>query len=173
MKLEPAEQSRKLKEELEKGLTGAEVTRAQVNNAQTADQNLEWTAEGRIEADSERRRTVRPFPAMPWPIWVAPSELASTRTVPIVVPFLQVHAAQSTVRYPSGYRLITGGPVQHASPFGSVSLTMKETPSAVEALLRVEINKLFLTADAYGSFKDFLASIQDACGRTFILERER
>lgn len=170
--LEPAEQSRKLKEELEKSLTGAEMTRAQVSNAQAADQNVEWAAEGRIEAESERRRSVRPFPAMPWPLWVAPSELASTRTVPIVLSFLQVHTAQSTVRYPPGYRLITGAAVQHANALGSVSLTMKETPSAVVAVLRVDINHLFLAAEAYGDLKDFLAWIQDACGRTFILEKE-
>ena len=173
LRLEPTEQARKLKEELERSLTGAEVTHAQVDNVQAADQNVVWTAEGRIEAESERRRTVRPFPAMPWPLWVAPSELASTRTVPIVLPFLQVHAAQTTVRYPAGYRLITGEPVQQSNALGAVSLTMKETPSAVVAVLRVDVNKLFLPAEAYGDLKDLLAWIQDACGRTFILEKER
>jgi hypothetical protein len=37
----------------------------------------------------------------------------------------------------------------------------------------VDVNKLFLPAEAYGDLKDFLAWIQDACGRTFILEKER
>jgi hypothetical protein len=110
---------------------------------------------------------------MPWPLWVAPSELATTRTVPIVLPFLQVHAAQTTIRYPAGYRLITGEPVQQSNALGAVSLTMKETPSAVVAVLRVDVNKLFLPAEAYGDLKDLLAWIQDACGRTFILEKER
>ena len=173
LKLEPAEQARKLKEELEASIAAADVTRTQVDNAQAVDHNVVWTAEGRIEAEPERRRIVRPFPAMPWPLWVAPSELASTRTVPIVLSFLQVHAAQSTVRYPAGYRLITGQPVQQSNALGSVSLTLKETPSTVVAVLRVDVNKMFLPAEAYGDLKDFLAWIQDACGRTFILEKER
>jgi len=173
LKFEPAEQARKLKEELEQSLSGWEMTRTQVDNAQAADQNVTWTAEGRIEAEAERHRTVRPFPSMPWPLWVSASELASTRTQPVVLPFLQVHAAQSTVRYPAGYRLITGEPMQHANALGSVSLTMKHTPSTLVAVLRVDINKLQLPAEAYGDLKELLAWIQDACGRTFILEKER
>ena len=173
MKLEPTEQARRLKEELEKGITGAAVTRTQVENAQSAEHNLVWTAEGRIEAEAERRRTIDPFPDMPWPVWVAASELPSTRTVPIAMPYLQVHEAISTVRRPAGYRLITGRPVQLTSPFGSVSLRLKDLPSGVEAVLRVEIKTLFLRSEGYADLKELLASIQDACGRRFILEKER
>jgi hypothetical protein len=173
LKLEPAEQARKLEDELESEITGADVTTARVDNAQAANENVAWTAEGRIEVAPERRRTVKPFPAMRWPFWIASSELAATRTVPIVLPYLQIHAAKSTVRFPAGYRLITGAPVQHANSIGSVSLSIKETPSAAEAVLRVDVNKLFLSPEAYGDFKDFLSWLQDACGRGFILERVR
>lgn len=174
LKLEPAEQSRRLKEDLEKEITGAEVTHAQVDNAQSPDQGLAWTAEARIEVEPGRRRTVSLFRAMPWPLWVPTAELAATRTVPIVMSYLQAHGAKATVTYPAGHRLITGGPVQQSNSLGSVTLSIRQTaPATVEAVLRVEITTLVLPAASYGELKDFIGWVQDACGRTFILENQR
>lgn len=169
---ESAEQVRRLKESLQEEIAGAEVTRTQVDHAQDPAANVEWAAEGRIEAEPARRRAFRPFPAMPWPLRVSPAALSSTRTAPIVMPYLQVHAAEAIVRVPAGYRLITGEPVEHSNSFGSVSLTTNPTASGVSAVLRVEITKLVQPAEAYADLKEFLAWIEDACGRSFILEKE-
>jgi hypothetical protein len=174
-RLEPAEQARRLKEDLERNLNSAEVTRPQVLNAQSHDENLSWTAEGRIEVEHPQRRTVSPFPSMYWPLNVPrKSETGAARTLPIVMPYLQVHAAQSTVRYPAGYRLLTGDSVQHANSLGSVSLSLRETaPRTVDVVLRVEIGKLSLPAESHPELEALLAWMADACGRTFVLEKER
>jgi hypothetical protein len=171
MALEPKEQSRSLKERLEKELKTATITRAEVAGAQSADRNMTWEAEGRMEVEASRRRTVGLFPAMPRVVTVPPA-LPETRTLPIVLPYPCVQVARTRVSIPSGYHLVTGDGVDHSNTVGSVSLSLREAgPGRAEAVLRIELTSTMLRPEAYGELKEFLTWSEAASRRSVILER--
>jgi hypothetical protein len=171
MALEPKEQARTLKEDLEEDLRGATLTRAEVLGAQDPKQNVSWQAEGRREVEGGRRRILAAFPAMPTPLRI-PSALAERRTLPIVMPYSRTHLARSRITLPAGYRLAPSEPLNRSNALGTVSYSAAETsPGVAEAALRVELNAVVLAPDAYKDLKDYLAWVDDASHRTVVLER--
>lgn len=172
--LDLAGQSKKLKEDFSERLKEAEITRAEVLNAQNPDANLEWVVEGRREQDSGRRRTVSPFPGMPSPVWIPPS-LPAQRKDPIVIPYQRIVLAESVITLPQGFRHGTFTPLVKSNPFGvvrwSAEATEAEGKPALKVSLRVESHGLFFPASEYGAFKEFLGWVDDARSRTLILEK--
>ena len=171
MALEPKEQARTLKEDLEEDLKGATITRTEVVGTHDAKLNVGWQAEGRLEVEGSRRRTLRPFPAMPRAVPI-PSALAERRTLPIVMPYSRMQVARSRVQLPPGYRLSRSEPMDRANDVGSVSFSAKEAePGIAEASMKVELKAVFLPAEKYQDVKDYLAWVRDAANRTLTLER--
>jgi hypothetical protein len=173
MALEPKEQARTLKEDLEGDLRGATLTRTAVLHAQDPKANVAWEAEGRIEVEAGRRRALDPFPAMPWAVPV-PSALPERRTHLIVMPYPRTHVAHSRVRMPAGYRLAPNEPINHANSLGTVAFSAKEVePGLADVVLRVELKAVVLQPEAYKELKDYLAWVEDASRRQLTLERSR
>ncbi len=173
MALEPKEQARTLKEDLEADLRRATLTRTAVLHAQDPKENVSWEAEGRLEVDAGRRRTLDPFPAMPWAVPI-PSALPEGRTHLIVMPYSRTQVARSRVRMPPGYRLSLNEPLNRANQLGTVVFSAKEVePGVAEAVMRVELTAVVLQPEAYGELKDYLAWVEDASRRTLTLERAR
>lgn len=173
MSLEPKEQDRKLKEDLERTLKSAEFSRVKVRNAQNARENLSFEAEGQIESEPQRRREIYPFPGMQWPLQV-PDEWPDRREDYVVLPFLQGHSATCTFKLPEGYSLGTFTPFEKSNRFGKVfwNLTQDAARKEVKVELRVEVSAMLEKPDSYEEFRTFMGWVQDACGRSIFLEKK-
>lgn len=172
--LEAKEQNRLLKEEMERKITQAQITRAEVQNASSPKENISFLVEGRLEREAGRRRVVDPFPGMAAALWI-PDDLPEKRTVPILIPYLRVQLAVSTFKLPQGYRLGALAPFQKKNTCGEVNwvatVTSKEGVDEVKVVLRVDVAGFFLDPSAYGEFRDFLGWVRGAHGRALVLEK--
>ena len=174
--LEQKEQNRLLKERLEKHSGKPSILSAEVAHATDPLNNLSWKATGKIERESERRRTVVPFPVDWWPLWI-PDRLDPARQELIVLPYAMIHSGKSEFRIPAGYRLGEVRAISQKNGFGSVSWRLSRTPKdgseSCTVELKVEIASPIASAQGYTDFKAFLEWVREACGRTLILERVR
>jgi hypothetical protein len=171
MALEPKEQSRTLKEDLEEDLVGATISKAEVHEAHSAGLNVRWEVEGRVEREAGRRRTVRPFPGLPAPL-PAPDSLPESRSMLIVLPYARTHAASSQIHVPEGYRLAPVEPFNKANVVGTVSWSAAQaSPELAKVALKVEIQSALHPPEHYAALKEFLAWVREARGRVLTLER--
>lgn len=171
--LEPKEQERLLREELEASLKQATFSRTQVLNAQTPGLPFGWHVEGRLEREEGRRREVHPFPVMRSPL-SQPDLWPESRTDIIVIPFLRTHRAVSLIRIPKGYRVPQVEPIQERNGFGSVSWTLRTTekPDEMEVTLEVVASRFLSAASAYQDFRTFMGWVSMAVNRSILLARE-
>jgi hypothetical protein len=173
MRLEPKEQTRLLKEELEGLMKSATFSKVEVIGAQDPKENVHLEIEGQIERENGRRREVYPFPSMEWPIWV-PNSWPEKRTEPIVIPYLRTHTAVSTFKIPAGYNLPTIDPFVQQNGFGKVQwLVSKDANGEVKVQLRVDVTMFFAGPETYEELKTFLGWVKDASFRTLVMEKVR
>jgi len=171
---EPAEQRRSLKERFEKALPGASIEKADMFNVVNPDDRVYWNVEGVLEREGGAHREVKPFPGMQWPLYV-PDSFPKQRELAIVMPYLQVHSAQSILKLPKGCGVAKAASFVRKNRFGQVSWTMTphqdgaETNAIVD--LRVEVSAMFAPPEAYQDLKDFLDWVSQACRRTLIIEK--
>ncbi|GLH68581.1 hypothetical protein GETHPA_01140 [Geothrix rubra] len=171
MALGQKEQNRALQDRLEQKFKGVTFTKAQVEHVVDPTQNVAWSVEGRIERDSGRRRTVDPFPANAWALWI-PDRLDPVRKEPIVFPYASAFQEKSRFRIPKGYRLGAVPPYSQANAFGRVDWSMDLQEGDLCAVtVKVELSRPIAGASDYEAFKAFLGWVREACGRTLILER--
>jgi len=171
---ESSEQNRLLKEGLEKALKGATLAKAEVLNATNPKETVSWKAEGTLEPKGGRQRTVEPFPGMPSPLWI-PDAFPKERALPIVMPYLQIHAAHSAIKVPKGFRVRPVPPLDERNRFGrvkwSTELKTAGEEHSAEVALEVSVDSMFAGPEAYGELKAFLGWIDEACHRTLVLEK--
>jgi hypothetical protein len=176
LRLEPKEQSKTLKESFERGLAGCTVTTAELSDVVHPAKPLSYQVKGRIERQGGRTRQVDPFPGKPMPLWI-PDQLPDTRSLPIVLPYMSSHAAQSVIRVPQGYRLGGVQPVQNRNQFGTVSWSAtsreKDGMTEIECSYKVEVTSAVAAPGAYADFKTFLGWVSDVGRRTLVLEKVR
>lgn len=176
LRLEPKEQSKTLKESFERGLTGCAVTTAELSDVVQPAKPLSFMVKGRIERQGGRTRQVDPFPGKPLPLWI-PDQLPDTRSLPIVLPYLSSHAAQSVIRVPQGFRFAGVQPVQNRNQFGTVSWSAtpreKDGITEIECSYRVDVATAVAAPGAYRDFKTFLGWVSDVGRRTLVLEKVR
>ncbi|WP_306602085.1 hypothetical protein [Geothrix sp. 21YS21S-2] len=174
MNLEPREQDRKLREQLE-GRLDTLIDKAQVLNATDPRKPIQWKAEGRIDRAVGRHRRVDPFPMTPYALSV-PDALPETRSEWIVLPYQLERLAVSRFLLPPGYAWKGAPPYQRSNEFGSVSLTAElvEGPGGPEgvATLQVKVVKAMANPGRWSAFKDFLGWIREAGSTQLILERK-
>ncbi len=174
LKLEPKEQSKMLKEAFEKDLAGCTVQSVELSDVINPVNPLSYQVKGQIEREAGRTRQVYPFPGMPLPLWV-PDQLPDTRSLPIVLPYLCIHAAESVIRVPAGYRFGGVQPLNYRNQFGAVSwaatTTEKEGLTEIHCLYKVEVTSFVAAPGAYAEFKAFLGWISDVGRRTLVLEK--
>lgn len=173
MALEPSDQSKELKESLTKSMKSVTIDSAEVQNASDPSKGVLWEVKGRIERESQRKRTVDPFPSMPWPLEV-PSKLEAKRTGPIILPFLSTHIAISTFKVPSGWTMGEQQTLKMQNGFGRVVWLPSYDPATREAkvVLRVDVSAMSAGAMEWGAFKAYLGWIEDACRRDVELTKE-
>jgi hypothetical protein len=173
--LEQKEQDRVLKEHFGRAVTGATIESASVSHAHESGRNLTWSVKGSVPQEEGRRRIINPFPGLTESLDI-PATLPEKRTVPIVLPLLRVHVAQSTIRLPAGYRFLPAPPVVKSNTFGKVTWSAEpktaDPGSEVVVSMRVELLRIAAPAEAYEELKAFLAWIREAASRTVALERE-
>jgi hypothetical protein len=165
-----AEQSRTLKENLERADRNFIVTRATLDHLRDPARPLAIHLEGEAERTAARRRTVTPFPFLEAPLWI-PEELASPRTERIVLPFLRSQKAVCRFKLPEGQTLAPAAALDQRNAFGSVSWKAVRTGAEVEVSLDVEVETLVAPGSELDAFKAFLAWVQDATRRTLTLEK--
>lgn len=174
LSLEPKEQERLLKEELEGYMKQTAFTKTQVLNAQNSLHQFAWHVEGKIEREDTRRREVYPFPGMRSPM-NQPDAWPETRQDMIVIPYLRTHRAVSRIRVPKGYTIPTIDAIQEQNRFGSVSWALRplERPDELEVALEVVVTGFADKAEGYQDFRTFMEWVAKAANRTLILGRER
>jgi len=167
------EQSKVLRERFEKAMKNLVVTEAAVVNATDPNNDVSWRVKGSLEREPGRSRAVDPFPGMPWPLWV-PSQLESTRSIPIVLPSMSTQVAVSQFAVPVGFKPRLPDDLRQENEFGKViwlsrfdALTGKASVS-----LRVEVKTLSGGADRWEAFRAFLGWIETACRRQVVLVKE-
>ncbi|MBI3130418.1 MAG: hypothetical protein HYZ13_03585 [Acidobacteria bacterium] len=173
MKLEPSEQSKELKDSLTRSMKNVTIDSAEIQNATDSTKGVLWEVKGRIERESQRKRTVDPFPSMPWPLEV-PTKLEAKRTGPIILPFLMTHIAISTFKVPSGWTMGEQQTLKMQNGFGRVVWLPSYDPATREGkvVLRVDVSAMSAGAIEWGAFKAYLGWIEDACRRSVELSKE-
>ncbi|BDU71643.1 hypothetical protein [Mesoterricola silvestris] len=173
MNLEPREQDRKLREQLEVRLDTI-VDKAQVLHATDPRTPIQWTAEGRIDRAVGRHRRVDPFPMTPYALPL-PDALSETRSDSIILPYLLEREAVSRFRLPPGYGWKGAPPYRRSNEFGSVSLLAERVdgPDGPEgvATLKVQVVKAMAGPGRWAAFKEFLGWIREAGSTQLILEK--
>jgi len=172
--LEPKEQERNLKEELESRLKSYTITKIAVDHALDGAKNLSWTAEGVKELEEGRRREFPPFPGLRYPLAI-PGSWPEKRTIPIVIPYCRQFTAVSRFKVPQGWSLGKDPDIIQGNDFGTVSWQVKETSigdeKLVEVIYAVEVKRMYADPSAYSAFRAFLAWIESASRRTLALDR--
>jgi hypothetical protein len=173
MLLEPGEQTRLLREEMENRFKQATFSRTEIINAKDPTKPFSWAVEGRAEREDGRRMEVYPFPGMYSPLR-QPDSWPPGRKDLIVLPYLRVHKAVSRIKVPSGYGLPVIEPLEVRNPFGSVSWNVKaiEPTHEVEVTLEVVVNGFASQPNGYAEFRTFMSWVDDASRRTVILGRQ-
>jgi len=173
MNLEPREQDRKLREQLEVRLDTL-VDKAQVLHATDPRTPIQWKASGRIDRAMGRHRRVDPFPMTPDALPV-PDALSETRSDYIVLSYCLEREAVSRFRLPEGYGWKGTPPYLRSNEFGSVSLTAvrEDGPDGPEgvATLQVKVVGAVANPGRWKAFKEFLGWIREAGSAQLILER--
>lgn len=174
--LDAAAQDKAYRERLEEERKGVQLEKASVLNGADLSKPIAFHAEGRIEREEGRRRTVDPFPLTPMAHWV-PEHLEESRQEPIVLPCAGIHSAHASFRIPEGWAFGGAPAYEQSNSFGTVSWKVaKETRTDGEYCvvdLRVETARAAAAASDYAAFKDFLGWIREASGRTLVLEKSR
>ncbi len=172
--LEPREQNRLLKEDLERGFKTASIQKSEVLHTTDPAENVAWHVEGRIEREPGRRRTVDPFPVSYWAHWI-PDQFPQDRKELIVFPHAGVHVARSQFTIPKSYKLGAVGSIEKANTFGKVRwvLSREDKPEGIRCtvVVRVDTEKAIGAPAQYDEFREFLGWVREACGRTLILEK--
>ena len=171
---EQKERDRKLKERFEKNLTGTTILRAEVQNAANPEANVSWVVEAQREVEGSRQRHIQPFPGLTYPLSV-PDSMPAERTLPIVMPYLQVQLAKCTFKIPKGYRAHLGQPSQLKNSIGSVAwvaeLKKQGEDDQVLVVMKVTVDSMFAPPTAYEELKTYLNWITEAFKRTVVLEK--
>lgn len=167
------EQSKVLREHLEKAMKSLAVTEATVMHATDPNTDISWRVKGNLEREPGRSRAVDPFPGMPWPLWV-PAQLDPTRSVPIVLPFMSTQVAVSHFAVPPGFKPRWSEDLRQENEFGKVIwlATFDAKSRQVSVSLRVEVKTLSRGADRWEAFRAFLGWIETACRRQVVLVKE-
>jgi hypothetical protein len=172
--LEPAAQTKLLKETLEGRDRNLQVGKTEVLHALEPRENLVWRAEVSREREPGRRLSVQPFPMVPWP-FEAPKAWAATRQDTIVMPHLGILLATATFKVPQGYHLLPATPVDTKTFFGAVHWvqSQSETKDGPEGkvILRVDVETLLGGPDRYEALKTFTAAVSEAMNRLVVLEK--
>lgn len=174
MSLEPKEQSKTLKESLERISKSVTITKAEVANATNPREDLRWEVEGAREREAGRRLEIEPFPLMQWPLFV-PDKWPDTREEFIVLPHNKIHLAVSTIELPKDYVWKGIKEIVHSNEFGRV-VWMAEKKSTlgaeeIKVVLRVELNQSLGPSTMYSKLKEFVFWVEEACRRRLIVEK--
>lgn len=171
---EPKERNRDLKEDFEKRLNTWTIAEARSENVPDPAKPLTWTLSGQKEWEEGRRTELNPFPGMPNPYYL-PDVWPEPRKARIVMPFLKVHKATSTVIVPKGYRVRPANPLNETNLFGQVKwkLNTQPTPEGTQATVELEVVGQTMSAPAedYKPFKDYMGWIAEAMNRVLIVEK--
>lgn len=168
------ERNRKLKERIERQIPGASIRRAEVQNANNPSANVTWDAEGKLEREGSRIMEIVPFPGLAYPLSI-PDTMPKERSLPIVMPYLQTQSARSSFKIPKGYKARNAEPFVQQNSFGTVqwstAVNTEGDGSGVVVSLRVSVDSMFASPDAYEELKAYLGWIAEAHRRTLILEK--
>jgi len=174
LSLEPTEQERKLREEMETRMKAFTIRKAVVEHATNPRKNLVWFLEGVKEAEDGRRRTFSPFPGLAYPLNI-PDAWPETRFDPIVLPYCFAFTAISKIKLPKGWNLGKDPDLTQSNMFGDVNwkvkTSMKEGEEWAEVVYTVEVKQGVSGASSYDEFKVFLGWIETASRRTLALDR--
>ena len=173
--LDPAEQGRKLRLDVETAATSLTVDRAAVANAADPASNLAWELSGTMAAAGGRVREVQPFPYLPTHFNL-PKDWPTERDIPIRLPYCQILACTATFRVPGGYTLRKVEPMKNENAWGKVLLTVTSHPEAggeqVEVAFSVTLARMFGAAGDYQTLRSFMDWVERGRHCRVYLDRE-
>ncbi len=168
------EQAKRLKDSFASSLKSFQFRKAEVLNALNHSERLYWVVEGAREAEEGRRRTIEPFPGMPYPLRV-PDAWPAQRATAIVLPYAMNFTATSKVLLPRGWRLGTLESLDRKNTFGSVRWSTRDIQdgdrSGVEVEYTVNVTRAFAGAAAYEELKTFISWVEEASRRTLVAQK--
>ena len=166
----PTQREAWFKGTLEKG--GLTVSRAEVAQALDVTRPLACTAEATFPVEPGRILKVNPFPGMDAALYL-PASLPAQRLDPIIMPFLGIQEAQSTVKVPRGYVLAAPVVRIKSTQWGTVLLEVRQDPDSGDLTARMKASTLsaYNLPAAYGSLKDYLQAVQAVVYPEITLEK--
>ncbi|WP_316413739.1 hypothetical protein [Mesoterricola silvestris] len=158
-KQSPTQREAWFKGTLEKG--GLTVTRTEVAHALDLSKPLVCTAEATLPVEPGRILKVNPFPGMDAALFL-PASLAQERLDPIILPFMGIQEARSTVKVPRGYVLPAPVVRVKSTQWGTVLLEVRQDPASGDLTARMKASTLsaYNLPAAYGSLKDYLQAVR-------------
>lgn len=171
---EQMERNRKLKKRFEKQIQGVVIQNAEVQNAENPSANVAWAVEGTVERENGRQRHVLPFPGLFFPINI-PDVMPAERTLPMVMPYLQIQSARCSIKIPKGYKIQAGQLFEQRNSFGTVAWSAQMQAQGEETTaivtLNVSVDSMFAPSAAYEGLKTYLGWIIEVYKRKLILEK--
>jgi hypothetical protein len=157
------------KESLERG--GFTVTKVEVGNALEPGKPLTCAATGTLALDLGRVLKINPFPGMTTGLYL-PATLPEQRLDPILMPYLGIHTAESTIKVPPGYVLASPVTLARSSQWGTVTLDVRQEPGGdLRARMKASTLSFYNTPAAYASLKDYLQWVGSVVAPVITLER--
>jgi len=171
MVLEPKEQNRTLKENLEIRLKSATFARVEVKGIKDAKELVTWEAEGSLEREETRQREVAPFPTIPYALWF-PDDYPDERKELILIPYRRTQESTSIIHIPEGWSWNGAESIENRNRYGTVRWVAEKQPgNIVKVVLRVEVNARLESASSYPTLKTFLGWMREASTRTLLLQK--
>jgi hypothetical protein len=169
-KQSPTQREAWFKGTLEKG--GLTVSRAEVAHALDVTRPLACTAEATLQVEPGRTLKVNPFPGMDAALYL-PASLPAQRMDPIIMPFLCIQEARSTVKVPRGYTLAAPVARIKSTQWGTVLLEVRQDPDSgdLTAHMKASTVSAFNLPAAYASLKDYLQAVRSVVYPEITLEK--
>lgn len=166
----PADREAWFRETLGKG--GFTATKVDVANAADPAQPLGLVAEGTLALAPGATLKINPFPGMDAPLYVPPS-MPAERMEPILLPWLGVQEATSTVKVPKGYVLAKPVTSTRSTQWGTVILDVRQDPGTGDLNARMKVSTLavYNHAITYQTLKDYLNLVKLAVAPEVTLEK--
>lgn len=166
-----AEQMKLLKDSLEHQDRNVTIQKVTLADAQSARKDLRLQVEASSEAEPGRRKEVKPFPLMDWPIQ-SPASWPEQRRDPIFANYAWTQLATSEIRLPKGVRPVPMENFSRENEFGRVVWGIQKRDDAtLRVVLRVDFREPLARPQYYAKFREFMGWIQEAAGRTLFIEK--
>jgi hypothetical protein len=168
--LAPPQREAWFKTALEQG--GLKVARLEVAEAVNLAKPLVCAADGAVALAPGATLTLNPFPGLTSDLYLPETEPVE-RVDPILLPYLGLQEAVSTVKVPKGYLLREPVVTTDETTWGTVALEVRQDPASGDLKARMKVSTLVNQKDGghYPSLQAYLKLVRSAISPRITLEK--